>query len=520
MVVGLFAELGSLIANVSQTKKQGTAGSRINKGHKPERREVNDRGHPNIDQNTRARKARPTTHVVIDQSGHGITEQPMKLTDRTTNRDRRSTPANNMHINTHATLLNAHSRGAKYRIHKPRSKELLGVGSTKLTSRNPERQGNCEQVPSTFHHQMSCIQFLAQFCWTFFKTVPVERIKDAEKAARFLVCALRRIKLPSLSHINYKPFVKISVGHPDSSKIPRMNHYVDKMDPSKHSKSMGTQKLIIRSKAQLTQENPSVVTDNGTSNETTRRAVKCHTLYGPHTISYRRQFTRCYVHKFRIVAVIRNRTSVGDLAVEKFYYGECTQQKDLGFFGISEPVLSLGSIHETTSSPHNDVRIPVYKWSFNCSLVDDIVKRTKIRIHVFVNRLRTLVRVGWCRISRIKAIRKSSMAGNVGSSRHPGIDPVKIRLENETLEKEITIELGELEIGKRRLVSLEKIPFDCEPYADERMSKNRLQKSTGKKRNAHDHLQFCVDNVSRGQVLNRGPHVDHYATELDTYSPK
>ncbi|GAA57472.1 hypothetical protein CLF_112778 [Clonorchis sinensis] len=98
----------------SQTKKQGTAGSRINKGHKPEPREVNDRGHPSIDQNTRAREARPTTHVVIDQSGHGITEQPMKLTDRTTNRDRRSTPANNMHINTHATLLNAQPLTHRY----------------------------------------------------------------------------------------------------------------------------------------------------------------------------------------------------------------------------------------------------------------------------------------------------------------------------------------------------------------------------------------------------------------------
>ncbi|GAA50001.1 hypothetical protein CLF_103909 [Clonorchis sinensis] len=72
----------------SQTKKQGTAGSRINKGHKPEPREVNDKGHPSIDQNTRAREARPTTHVVIDKSGHGITEQPMETTDRTTNLDR------------------------------------------------------------------------------------------------------------------------------------------------------------------------------------------------------------------------------------------------------------------------------------------------------------------------------------------------------------------------------------------------------------------------------------------------
>ncbi|GAA55595.1 hypothetical protein CLF_108408 [Clonorchis sinensis] len=72
----------------SQTKKQGTAGSRTNKGHKPEPREVNDRGHPSIDQNTRAREARPTIHVVIDQSGHGITEQPMEPTDRTTNSDR------------------------------------------------------------------------------------------------------------------------------------------------------------------------------------------------------------------------------------------------------------------------------------------------------------------------------------------------------------------------------------------------------------------------------------------------
>ncbi|GAA47495.1 hypothetical protein CLF_100434 [Clonorchis sinensis] len=78
---------GSQISD-SQTKKQGTAGSRINKGHKPEPREVSNRGQPSIDQNTRAREARLTIHVVIDQSGHGITEQPMERTDRTTNRDR------------------------------------------------------------------------------------------------------------------------------------------------------------------------------------------------------------------------------------------------------------------------------------------------------------------------------------------------------------------------------------------------------------------------------------------------
>ncbi|GAA52392.1 hypothetical protein CLF_107979 [Clonorchis sinensis] len=88
----------------SQTRKQGTARSRINKGHKPEPREVNDRGHSSIDQSTRAGEATLTIHVVIDQSGHRITEQPMESTDRTTNRDRRATPANSMYINTHTTL--------------------------------------------------------------------------------------------------------------------------------------------------------------------------------------------------------------------------------------------------------------------------------------------------------------------------------------------------------------------------------------------------------------------------------
>ncbi|GAA52419.1 gypsy retrotransposon integrase-like protein 1, partial [Clonorchis sinensis] len=73
----------------SQTKKKGTAGNRINKGHTSEPKEVNDRGHPRIDQSTMAREAKLKIHVVIDQSGYGITEQPMKPTDRTTDRDRR-----------------------------------------------------------------------------------------------------------------------------------------------------------------------------------------------------------------------------------------------------------------------------------------------------------------------------------------------------------------------------------------------------------------------------------------------
>ncbi|GAA49831.1 hypothetical protein CLF_103653 [Clonorchis sinensis] len=50
----------------SQTKKQETAGSRINEGHKSEPREVNDRGHPSIDQSTSTREAKLTIHVVID----------------------------------------------------------------------------------------------------------------------------------------------------------------------------------------------------------------------------------------------------------------------------------------------------------------------------------------------------------------------------------------------------------------------------------------------------------------------
>ncbi|GAA50808.1 hypothetical protein CLF_105067 [Clonorchis sinensis] len=54
----------------AQTKKQGTAGSQINEDHKPEPREVSDRGHPSIDQRTRAREARLTIHVLVDQSGH------------------------------------------------------------------------------------------------------------------------------------------------------------------------------------------------------------------------------------------------------------------------------------------------------------------------------------------------------------------------------------------------------------------------------------------------------------------
>ncbi|GAA57280.1 hypothetical protein CLF_112464 [Clonorchis sinensis] len=77
----------------SQTKKQGTAWSRIIKGHKPEPREVSDRGHHSIDQSTRVREARLAIHVVIDRSRHGITEPPMEPTDRTTNRDRRPSSA-------------------------------------------------------------------------------------------------------------------------------------------------------------------------------------------------------------------------------------------------------------------------------------------------------------------------------------------------------------------------------------------------------------------------------------------
>ncbi|GAA52535.1 hypothetical protein CLF_108288 [Clonorchis sinensis] len=73
----------------SKTKNQGTAESLVYKGHKPEPSEVNDRGHLRIDQSTRAEETRLTIHVVIDQSGHRMTEQTMEPTDRTTNRDRR-----------------------------------------------------------------------------------------------------------------------------------------------------------------------------------------------------------------------------------------------------------------------------------------------------------------------------------------------------------------------------------------------------------------------------------------------
>ncbi|GAA57482.1 hypothetical protein CLF_112791 [Clonorchis sinensis] len=66
----------------------------------------------------------------------------------------------------------------------------------------------------------------------------------------------------------------------------------------------------------------------------------------------------------------------------------------------------------------------------------------------------------------IQKTQSLSMAGSVRSIRHTGGDCIKMKLKNEILEKEISIETKELEITKRVLLGCECFDDECSISGD------------------------------------------------------